>query len=128
MNQTKHHNIKNHLTRINTRNRISLDLDHLNHTSNLPNASVRKIKTVFPLPSMTYSLDIPSWTYSLSTWNYSVPSWTYHLHLIYGQTFAMMKPDDLEHKRRHGPEKEWKARRRKFMKVYYKKIYEILRL
>ena len=38
------------LTRINGWNRISLDLGHLNNTSNLPNNSVRNKVTVFPLP------------------------------------------------------------------------------
>ena len=49
------------LTRINATNQNSLDFDHLDHTSNLPNALVRYKVTVFSLHTMTYSLGYTSY-------------------------------------------------------------------
>ena len=53
------------LTRINATNQNSLDFDHLDHTSNLPNALVRYKVTVFSLHTMTYSLGYTSYPHIL---------------------------------------------------------------
>ena len=68
------------------------------------------------------------WTYPLPTWTYFVSPVTIPYTFIFGQTLALMKPVDSEHKRRHGPEKGREPRLEKIMKLNYKRIHEILRL
>ena len=80
----------NLLARINARNRISLDLNHLDQNCNLPNASVRNKETVFPLPPMTSTLELLPLDIPIPTWIIYNP-WTYLLPLYFCQTLALMK-------------------------------------
>ena len=90
------------LTRI-KRNRNSLVLDYLEYNSKLPNTSLRNKVTVFLLNTMTYSIEHIH--LDISHIHFDIP----HLghipyHLIFGPTFALIKPIDTLHKKRHGPE------------------------
>ena len=68
------------------------------------------IPWTYPLVTCTNNMDIPmKYSLVIPTRKYPLPTWTYYLPfsnipypLIFGQTFALIKPFDSEQKNRHG--------------------------
>ena len=101
-------------------NWISLDLDSLEYTSNLPNASVRTQRLYFIYPLWHTPLEITHLDILPTDFDIPLQLITYPFTLIVCQNIALMKLFDSEHKMRHWPEICQEARRGKIMKITIK--------